>query len=108
MEQVEDVKAFYGILKVLLSLGFVCALNDIKRLYAFRNDKDFYNSSITYELIVIMIPLYVCLVRLFIHYYLPRLLKHIGLGNIVNCLYSLDLHRLLYMHYMVQSSAYLH
>ncbi len=46
MEQVEDVKAFYGILKVLLSLGFVCALNDIKRLYAFRNDNDFYNSSL--------------------------------------------------------------
>ncbi len=46
MAQVEDVKAFYGILKVLLSLGFVCALNDVKRLYAFRNDNDFYNSSL--------------------------------------------------------------
>ncbi len=89
MEQVEDVKAFYGILKVLLSLGPVCALNDIKRLYAVRNDKDFYNSSITYELIVVMIPLYVCLVRPFIHYYLPRMLKRIGLGTIVNCLYLL-------------------
>ncbi len=89
MEQVEDVKAFYGILKVLLSLGPVCALNDVERLYDFRNDTNFYFNSVSHGLIVVIIPLYVYLVRPFIRYYSPRMLKRIGLGAIFNCLYLL-------------------
>ena len=109
-EQVEDVKAFYGILKVLFSFGVVFFLDyaatSVLPLFAvhtthynFYYDESVYdipligmivlNSSLLSPLlIVICIPLYLCLLRPYISRYVPGMLKRMGLG-IVLALFSL-------------------
>ena len=105
-EEVENVKAFGGILSVLLTLGPIfmadnaihgilqsLASNAYIRLYYinavyFENGvglrKIIYGSgSITSLIIVIVIPLYLGLLRPFIHDYIPGMLKRIGLGMIL-------------------------
>ena len=95
-EQVEDVKAFYGILKVLLSFGIVFSLDfaadsiGSKAFIAFTEHT--YNKALNVDyillktylisplLIVICIPLYLCLLRPFISKYIPGMLKRMGLG----------------------------
>ena len=110
-EQVEDVKAFLGILQVLLALGPVFA-TDIAAgymLYKFSNHlhNSWYNQyrSIlqtrpftvilmkyfeiggqTEILIVILLPIYLCLLQAFIHRYIPGMLRRIGLGMIIRLL----------------------
>ena len=100
-EQVEDVKAFYGILKVLFSFGMVFfmdfAADSILPLFALHVTPVTGLWSETYEeslaesilfstgllsplLIVICIPLYLCLLRPFISQYIPGMLKRMGLG----------------------------
>ena len=100
-EQVEDVKAFYGILKVLFSFGMVFILDfaadSILPLFALHITSITYLWGNTYEeslaelilfttglfsplLIVICIPLYLCLLRPFISKYIPGMLKRMGLG----------------------------
>ena len=106
-EQVEDVKAFYGILKVLFSFGIVFfmdfAADSILHLFAFHitphhiiinntthdvifefNKTQNINVPILFNtshlLIVICIPLYLCLLRPFISQYVPGMLKRMGLG----------------------------
>ena len=92
-EQVEDVKAFYGILKVLFSFGVVFFLglpaDSILPLfiyhisgYIFNARSSFLLSSglISPLLIVVCIPLYLCLLRPFISRYVPGMLKRMGLG----------------------------
>ena len=89
-EQVEDVKAFYGILKVLFSVGMVFFMNvAIMALYT-RNtqlrDIEYYflNSGLlSFLLTVICIPLYLCLLRPFISQYIPGMLKRMGLGMLL-------------------------
>ena len=92
-EQVEDVKAFYGILKVLFSFGLVFfldfAANSILPLFAF-HITDTYEGVVEFILfstclfspllIVICIPLYLCLLRPFISQYIPGMLMRMGLG----------------------------
>ena len=100
-EQVEDVKAFYGILKVLFSFGIVFfmdfAADSILPLFALHVTpvtgllRDTYEESLV-ELIlfntcllspllmVICIPLYLCLLRPFISQYIPGMLKRMGIG----------------------------
>ena len=92
-EQVEDVKAFYGILKVLFSFGVVFFLgvpaDSILPLfiyhisgYIFNARSSFLLSSglISPLLIVVCIPLYICLLRPFFSRYVPGMLKRMGLG----------------------------
>ena len=108
-EQVEDVKAFYGILKVLFSFGVVFfmdfAADSILHLFAFHitphhniiNDTTNYDVIFEFNktqnviivpillntsplLIVICIPLYLYLLRPFISQYVPGMLKRMGLG----------------------------
>ena len=110
-EQVEDVKAFLGILQVLLTLSPVfipnTAANDM--LYKFSNHlhNNWYShhtsspdathylfipieyfeiGGLTETMIVILIPLYLCVLRPFIHRYIPGMLKRIGLRIIVRIL----------------------
>ena len=100
-EQVEDVKAFYGILKVLFSFGIVFfldfAADSILPLFAVHVTpstdiwREVYDESLielilfntgllSPLLIVICIPLYLCLLRPFISQYVPGMLKRMGLG----------------------------
>ena len=106
-EQVEDVKAFLGILCILLTLGSVFS-TDIAAsnvLFKFSQDlnsieyveemRDLYLLALYYNfllggvseiLTVISIPIYLCLLRPFIHHYIPGMLKRIGLGMIIRLL----------------------
>ena len=115
-EQVEDVKAFLGILRVLLTLGPIMmvdfSVNGILlQKFAGHLDNDIgdmYDQFITLNLkstvikgggltpviITILIPFYVCM-RPFICDYIPGMLKRIGLGMIcillsTLCTLSLD------------------
>ena len=93
-EQVEDVKVFYGILKVLFSFGVVFFLG-----FAADSMLQYFSISTSYSspvlqilihkgllsplLITICIPLYLCLLRPFISRYVPGMLKRMGLGMIL-------------------------
>ena len=101
-EQVEDVKAFYGILKVLFSFGIVFFLDFAATTIApvlAHHIVTTYNATTEYHsaigflssvllinglffplLIVVCIPLYLCFLRPFISQYLPGMLKRMGLG----------------------------
>ena len=104
-EQVEDVKAFYGILKVLFSFGAVFFLdfiaNSMLPVFA-RHDVPHYdyNGSTVYNetmwhhiligngllsplLIVVCIPLYICLIHPFVSHYVPGMLKRMGIGMLL-------------------------
>ena len=107
-EQVEDVKAFLGILQVLVTLGpvFTTDIAASNMLYKFSNHlnislyeetlqekpflsllfTDFTTGELTDILIVFLIPIYLCLLRPFIHHYIPGMLKRIGLGMIIHLL----------------------
>ncbi len=90
-EEVEDVKVFYGILKFLVALGPITALitmNDQSYFIDLRVNEiiRFFYNTISGLLIVILIPLYIWLIRPFVYYYLPSMLKRIGFGIIVMAL----------------------
>ena len=103
IEQVENVKTFYGVLKVLFSFGIVFfmdfAADSILPLFAFHIQpainvwRDTSNETLDLAelilfntgllsplLIVICIPLYLCLLRPFISQYIPGMMKRMGLG----------------------------
>ena len=96
-EEVENVKAFWGILFILLTLGPVFlvdfAASGIVPLIVetggfltsdLSSAFQFYGSGIITPLIVvIIIPLYLGLLRPFIHDYIPGMLKRMGLGMIL-------------------------
>ena len=105
-EQVEDVKVFYGILKVLFSFGVVFfldfAASSVLPFYALHivQYNDSYSLSIEVNetmqehiilncgllsplLIAICLPLYLCLLRPFMSRYVPGMLKRMGLGMIL-------------------------
>ena len=87
-EQVEDVKAFLGIVLLLLTTGPIfaadIAVNAILPSLAANSDihnNYFYTSGcLTPLIIVVFIPLYICLLRPFIHDHIPGMLKRMGLG----------------------------
>ena len=108
-EQVEDVKAFLGILCVLLSLGPILMV-DIAVSGIVTNSAD---HNLTYDgfdslrfkliksgglsslMIAFLIPLYLSLLRPFLQNWIPGILKRIGLGMIIIlfsalCTLSLD------------------
>ena len=111
-EQVEDVKAFLGILQVLLTLGpmfttDIAASNMLFKFSAHLHDWHSHHTShhrflnilkssfeiggLTEIMIVILIPLYLCLLRPFICRYIPGMLKRIGLGIIIRLLSLLSI-----------------
>jgi peptide/histidine transporter 3/4 len=101
-EQVEDVKTFYGVLKVLFSFGVVFfldfAANSVFPLFSLHvapfyhwQNYSLYNEThlelsminnglVSPLLVVICIPLYLYLLRPFIWRYVPGILKRMGLG----------------------------
>ena len=92
-EQVEDVKAFYGILKVLFSFGVVFFLDFAADSTLHYSMYSYYDSLLVQILIqqgllsplliTICIPLYLCLLRPFISRYVPGMLNRMGLGMIL-------------------------
>ena len=95
-EQVEDVKVFYGIIKVLFSLGVAFfldfAADSMLPLFTLHMQKRSYfdfndlppilinNGLATPLLIVISIPVYLSLLRPYLSRYVPGMLKRMGLG----------------------------
>ena len=107
-EQVEDVKAFLGIMALLLTLGPMLATdiagnNMLLKLYyhfftaeqlsTYSQIPVYYltTGGLSEVMIVISIPLYVCLLRPFIHRYVPGMLKRIGLGILIRLLSLLSI-----------------
>ena len=89
-EQVENVKAFLGLLILLLTTGPVftadIAVNTILPILVINSDAsiNFYASGcLTPLIVVVIIPLYLCLLRPFVHDYIPGMLKRMGLGIVL-------------------------
>ena len=99
-EQVEDVKAFLGILSVLLALGPIftveVAVSRILFIFPAHLKMSFKEETLLFYLkryiilggfpnvfITIFLPLYLCILRHFIHHYIPGMLKCIALGTIL-------------------------
>ncbi len=103
-KQVEDIKAFWGILKVVFSIGpiFMIQVAAQSMLPLFAQHSNIYevgNVSVHVEgiarhifisngllsplLVVVCIPLYLCLIRPRISFHVPGILKRIGLGIIL-------------------------
>ena len=93
-EQVEDVKAFLGILCILLSLGPILmvdiAVSGIVTKFNDQIDNSFHslhfilieNGGLSSLMITVLIPFYLSLLRPFFQNYIPGILKRIGLGMI--------------------------
>ena len=105
-KQVEDVKAFWGILKVLITIGPAFLLQTVMKslppLFA-KHGNTFLNRTAHQEihlegitrhilisngllsplLVVICIPLYLCWIRPHITYYIPGMLKRIRIALVV-------------------------
>ena len=105
-KQVEDVKAFWGILKVLITIGPAFLLQTVMQtiLPMFsKHSNIFSNSTARHEvhlegvaryilisngllsplLVIICIPLYLCWIRQHITYYIPGMLKRIQIALVV-------------------------
>ena len=99
-KQVEDVKAFWGILKVLITIGPAFLLQTVMQtiLPAFAKHGNvchevhfkgvarhilISNGLLSPLLIVICIPLYLCWIRPHITYYIPGMLKRIQIALVV-------------------------
>ena len=105
-KQVEDVKAFWGILKVLITIGPAFLLQIVmqtllplfsKHNYIFINTTSHHevhlegvarhilisNGLLSPLLVVICIPLYLCWIRQHITYYIPGMLKRIQIALVV-------------------------
>ena len=109
-EQVEDVKAFLGILCILLTFGSVftteIAVSNILFKFSFHlnvNNKkhtrwylrvlldNFLIGGLHETLTVILIPLYICVLRSLIHRYIPGMLRRIGLAMVIRLLSLLSI-----------------
>ena len=105
-EQVEDVKAFLGILSVLLALGPIftveVAVSRMLFIFPVHLKMSFKEQTLLFYLkryilvggfsnvfITIFLPVYLCILRPFIHHYIPGMLKRIGLGTIFFLLSSI-------------------
>ena len=105
-EQVEDVKVFYGILKILFSFGTVFfmdfAASSVLPIYAlhttpFTEDGLPINGTLVKDILlksgllsplltVVCIPVYLWLLRSFISRYVPGMLKRMGLAMLLTLL----------------------
>ena len=100
-EEVENVKVFLGILRILLTLGPIFAVEIASKEFitslARHMDSNYYptykkdlvgGDRLTLLLVVFLIPLYLCL-RPFLGNYIPGILKRVGIGMILILLSSL-------------------
>ena len=128
-EQVEDVKAFLGILCILLTLGPVLtvdiAVSDILPYFAShlshseQNESSInsifetlliFDATLTPLLIVVFMFIHLCLLRRFIQKYIPGMLKRIGLGMILillSALCTLSMDTYGYVHYSNNATCFL-
>jgi peptide/histidine transporter 3/4 len=105
-EQVENVKAFLGIIRVLLTIGptffaDVAFGQNLPGLVHITTYDDYYyypyhhvhvpyyayfygSGCLTPLLMLVFIPVYLCLLRPLIHAYIPGMLKRIGLGMLLS------------------------
>ena len=117
-KQVEDVKAFWGILKLLITIGPAFLLQTVMQsllpLFA-KHGNTFLNTTALHQihlegltrhilisngllspmLVVICIPLYLCWIRPHIKYYIPGMLKRIQIALVVMvlsliCIFVMD------------------
>ena len=103
-EQVEDVKAFLGIFKVLLALGPLFAAERSvsfllplfsKHLFGIFYPCSFSNEAFPSFIIILLLVLYIVLLRPFVRDYVPGMLKRMGLGMMlmvtpILCFFILD------------------
>jgi peptide/histidine transporter 3/4 len=98
-EQVEDVKAFLGILCILITLGPMFTvdtavnhlLNTVPHHFTVNESCTAMNyliqlfelGDLSSSFVIILIPSYICLLRPFIRRYIPGMLKRLGLGMIL-------------------------
>jgi len=107
-KQVEDVKAFWGILKIVLSVGpaylFKTVTQSLLPEFAKHANYFFLNETVGHQhihlegiaryiiisngllsplLVVICIPLYLCWIRPHIRYHIPGMLKRMGLALVL-------------------------
>ena len=99
-EQVEDVKVFLGILKVLLSIGPIFFIDVAVTLVLSGHKLPKHNlhggtlveymildsGLLSTILIIVFLPLYLCILHPFISYHIPGMLKRIGIGFILLCI----------------------
>ena len=104
VEQVEDVKAFLGILKVLFSIGPISLLDLTNASAVIDHDRTERNDIASYDietkakyvlflngvlpslLVVVCLPVYLCVLRPFISYWIPRTLKRMGIASALLCI----------------------
>ena len=102
-EQVEDVKAFYGILRVLCSVGPIYflefaahsvtdifkphILKDYYYYYNYFNEhntqekiKNLFEGFLIYDIMIILLPIYIIFIRPLVSYYIPRTRIRMGIG----------------------------
>lgn len=106
-EEVEDVKAFYGILQVLFALGPVFSLSVAADTnsplfhphtiisYAFTTRRVFSailhaNFLLSPFLILVSIPFYLCILQPYAVRYIPRMLSRMGIGMFLSMLIILS------------------
>ena len=103
-EQVEDVKAFLGIFRVLLALGPLFtverSINFLLPLFSKHVFGTFYPCSFSNEgipslIIILLLVLYIVFLRPIAQSYIPSMLKRVGLGMIlmvtpILCFFILD------------------
>ena len=98
-EQVEDVKSFYGIAKVLLIFGmaffYSLAATNIIMEFPHKMKEDFYKTTyvkgkfflffdvLHSALPVTCIPLYICFIRPYFSHCMPGILKRMGIGMLL-------------------------
>ena len=90
--KVEDVKSFFAIIYILLTLGPTLAMelaaNQQLTHFGHHLDPDSYSSPVLMSVlspfvVIVFVPVYTCLLRPCIKYRTPRTLKRIGLGMIL-------------------------
>ena len=102
VEQVEDVRAFIHTLKVILSVGPLFYLDGINTTTLIDHDRSdaqrfklsgeiaknilLFNGVLPSLLIVVCLPVYLCVLRPFISYWIPRTLKRIGIASALLCI----------------------
>ena len=93
-EQVEDVKVFLGILKVLLTLGPLFAVERsnnflLPAFFTHLSQNNMYSCSLLSNdilpsaVIIFLLILYIVLARPFVTKYIPGILKRVGLGMVL-------------------------
>ncbi len=96
-EEVEDVKAFYGILKVIFTSGpaflllstFFATVDNYQEHFIINKSNTSYTVTKAIKLafidnlIVFIIPLYLVILRPLISYYIPSMLKRMAVGFVV-------------------------